>query len=267
MAKGTAGNKVRTITCVGCGETVTRRMRMPPVRRYCSRACYRTAPKPTRRTGAENTCERCGTAFYVHAYRLTKGGRRFCSIACHNENQGRNTTSHTCKTCCRELRWPPTRSASGEQTITYCSLECRDVDPERAAMLREMNKRLQLRRMTRAENAGYEIHEGIGVPYVRQPNFAGKFTLDAAIPSARLAVQFDGDYWHDRAGISTEPRVLRRGALDRSQDGYVRVCGWEVVRLWESDLRADPVGCAEKITRHLRRLPEDETSLDPTLLE
>ena len=60
------------------------------------------------------------------------------------------------------------------------------------------------------------------------------------IPSARLVVQFDGDHWHDRNGTSNEARIRRRVALDRSQDRYVRACGWEVVRLWESDLRADP---------------------------
>lgn len=266
MAKGIAGNKVRTITCAGCGETVTRRMR--PGTQYCSLGCYRSVPaRPQRRTGEGRCCERCGAAFYVHASRIAKGEGRFCSLSCHNENQGRNKTAHTCKMCGAEFRWSPSRSTSGAYTITYCSLACRDVDPERTAMLLAMNQRLQLRRMTRAEKNGYEILDGLGVAYLRQPNFAGKFTPDAAIPGARLIVQFDGDYWHDRGGTSVEPRVLRRVALDRSQDAYIRACGWDVLRLWESDLRADPAECAEQIRRHLRLLPEGELSLDPLVLE
>jgi very-short-patch-repair endonuclease len=151
---------------------------------------------------------------------------------------------HTCKMCGGEFSWSPSRSASGAYTITYCSLICRDADPQRTAMLLAMNQRLQLGRMTRAEEAGYVILDNLGVPYLRQPNFAKKFTPDAAIPSARLVVQFDGDYWHDRAGTSTELRIMQRVALDRSQDAYARACGWEVLRLWASDIKADPAGCA-----------------------
>lgn len=130
-------------------------------------------------------------------------------------------------------------------------------------MLRKMNQELQLRRTTKTERMGYALLDELEVPYTRQPNFAGKFIPDAAIPGARLIVQFDGDYWHDRSGTSTEPRVLRRVALDRSQDAYVRACGWEVVRLWESDLRDDPEGCREKVSQFLHRPLGDAPQRDP----
>lgn len=261
MAKGIAGNKVRTITCAGCGETVTRRMR--PGTRYCSLECYRSAPKPQRRTGEDRACAQCGAQFYVQACRIGKGEGLFCSLDCHNEHQGRNKTVHTCKMCGNEFRWSPSRSRSGAYRITYCSLACRDADPERRELLLRMNTRQQSGRMTRAEKTGYALLDALGVDYQRQVVFGDSFTPDAVVPAARLVLQFDGDYWHDRAGTSTEPRILRRVALDRSQDSYIRACGWEVLRLWESDLRDDPVGCAEKISQLLHRPLGAEPERDP----
>lgn len=249
MSKGLAGNKIRTIVCDGCGKTITRRMR--PGQRFCSTACSGSAPKPERRTGERRSCERCGTAFYVNRARIEVGQGRFCTIKCHNANQGRNKTVHTCKTCHGEFRWSPSRSKSGAYTITYCSPKCRDADPERREMLLRMNAEQQRVTITKTEAAGYAVLDSLGVEYERQALFAGKFTPDALIPSHRLVVQFDGDYWHDRKGTSTELRLLRRVALDLSQDAYATACGWRVVRLWESDLRRDPSGCAERIRQHL----------------
>ena len=159
--------------------TFTKRCR--PGTRYCSLTCYRSGPRPQRRTGEDRTCERCGTGFYVPASRVVKGEGRYCSLDCHNAAQGDGKTEHTCKTCGGAFRWSPSRSASGAYRITYCSLACRDADPERRAMLLEMNARQQLRRTTKAERLGYALLDGLGVEYLRQPVFGGKFTPDAAI--------------------------------------------------------------------------------------
>lgn len=249
MARGVEGYKERTITCVHCGATVTRRM--PAGRRYCSPECYRTSPKPQRRTGITRSCETCEQPFYLAKSRMAEG--RFCSTHCADVWQGRNKTEHTCKICDCTFRWSPSRTASGQYTVTYCSLACRDADPTRRAMLLDMSAQQQLRRMTSAERAGYELLDRLGLPYQRQVVFGGKFTPDALLPASRLVVQFDGDYWHDRKGTSTETRVRRRVALDRSQDAYIRACGWEVVRLWATDLASDPAGCLARVSQAAHR--------------
>lgn len=246
-----------TFTCETCGtRSYGFRNRS---KRWCSRACAAAA----RRTGETRACAQCGAAFYVTAGRAALGLGRFCSLACHNAHQGRSKTSHECKVCGQTFRWSPSRSASGNYRITYCSLTCRDADPERRAMLLAMNERLQLGRMTRVEALGYALLDSVGVDYRRQVSFGGKFTPDAVIPAARLVVQFDGDYWHDRAGTSTEPRIQRRVALDRSQDAYVRACGWEVVRFWESELRDIPAACADRLSQLLHRPLADAPERDP----
>lgn len=225
---------------------------MRPGTRYCGLACYRSSPRPQRKTGEHRACARCAESFYVPRSRAALPMTRFCSMACLNLWQGRNKTDHVCKVCDRAFRWSPSRTASGNYNITYCSLTCRDADPEVHGRLLAMNTAQQSRRMTKAEANGYALLDELGVDYQRQALFRGKFTPDTLVPSAQLVVQFDGDYWHDRKGTSIEPRILRRVALDRSQDAYIRACGWQVLRLWESDLRADRDGCVQKIRQHLR---------------
>lgn len=261
VAKGTEGYKVRTITCIQCGTVVTKRM--PAGRKYCSLACYRSAPKPQRRSGATVTCVTCGGSFYVNRRRLGDNPR-FCSNECHTVYQGRNKTDHVCKTCGAAFRWSPSRARANR--ILYCSLACRDADPDRRAMLLELNTRQQSKRTTQAERLGYALLDRMGVEHERQRVFAGKFTPDALIPQARLVVQFDGDYWHDRKGTSAEARIRRRVDLDRSQDAYIRASGWEVVRLWASDLESDPDGCAEKISQFLHRPLGVAPARDPLAL-
>jgi DNA mismatch endonuclease (patch repair protein) len=170
----------------------------------------------------------------------------FCSTDCHDSYQGRNKISYTCKICgvlfkkspyARKLPYP----------VTYCSWACRDADPAKHQQLLRMNEDQMLKRPTRAEVAGYALLDSLGLDYIRQARFAGKFTPDAAVPASRLIVQFDGDYWHDRRGTSTEARIRRRVSNDRAQDAYIVACGWRVLRLWESDLLKAPDACAAKI--------------------
>lgn len=204
-------------------------------------------------TGEHRSCERCGADFYVPKSRADKGEGQFCSLACHNLDQGKNKTVHTCKMCGGSFQWSPSRSASGNYRITYCSLPCRDADPERNEMLVRLQGLQQLKRMTKTEAAGYTLLDSLDIEYSRQVPFAMKFTPDAVIPSARLVVQFDGDYWHDRKGTSTEARIQRRVALDASQDRYIRACGWDVVRLWDSDLKNNPDACLDALNQAIRR--------------
>jgi DNA mismatch endonuclease (patch repair protein) len=217
-------------------------------KRWCSRTCASAA----RKSGETLTCEQCGSGFYVPKGRAVLNETRFCSIACLNAWQGRNKTEHACKICGGAFRWSPSRSEGGQYNITYCSLACRDADPERRALLLELQGRMLRGRTTSIERIGYRLLDEIGVTYQAQVPFMGRFIPDAILPAERLIVQFDGDYWHDRKGTSTEPRILRRVASDRAQNAYIKACGWRVLRLWGTDLEGDPEGCIEQIRQHLR---------------
>lgn len=231
---------VRTITCIGCGTTVTKRMQASA--RYCSLPCYRSSQRPARKTGEESTCEGCG----VPIYRRPSHQRRFCSKACANEWQRRSKLHTRCIVCDSPIVCSPS------QARLYCGLACRDADPTRRDMLIAMNARQQELYPNAVEVAGYALLDRLGVPYVKQYVVGGKFCVDAYLPDAGLVVQFDGDYWHGHPATFPNPdhRQRRRMALDRSQDAYMAAMGLRVARFWASQIEREP----DAVMSALRRL-------------
>jgi len=230
---------VRTITCKGCGKTVTQRM--PSRQEYCTHACYLVSDRPWRKTGRIITCENCGKPVYKPATQL-KHEHSFCGLKCANEWQGRNKTEHTCKICGKTFRWSPSRTASGKYNVTYCSLACRDADPLRREMLIAITAKQQLLHPNGVEKAGYAILDSLSVDYLPQHLIGGKFCADAFVSSTKTVIQFDGDYWHGNPVLFPNPdkRQVHRMALDRSQDAYMTTCGYTVIRLWASDIKRQP---------------------------
>lgn len=196
--------------------------------------------------GESRPCAVCGKNVYIPHGRL---GRLhyFCSPEHHNEWQGRNKETHTCKTCGMSFR----RSASlnKDGTITYCSLQCRDADPERTIMLIEMTAKQQRIAMSKPEQALYELLDELHVPHERQHVISGKFCVDAFVPNAKTVIQMDGDYWHGNPSLFPTPdaRQRKRIALDTSQDAYLRTCGYRIIRIWASDLRNTPLSIKQRI--------------------
>jgi DNA mismatch endonuclease (patch repair protein) len=92
---------------------------------------------------------------------------------------------------------------------------------------------------------------------------------DVVFSAAKVAVFVDGDWWHGNAwqlrGLPTFEAQFthRRGAWwrdkieanirrDREADEALRTLGYEVVRLWESDVLADTNACADRVAAIVR---------------
>lgn len=89
---------------------------------------------------------------------------------------------------------------------------------------------------------------------------------DIVVSSSRLAVFCDGDFWHGRA-LRKRLAKLKRGhnarywvskirtnvARDRRNERRLRRLGWRCLRLWESDVIADPQKAAKKVLQAARR--------------
>jgi len=90
---------------------------------------------------------------------------------------------------------------------------------------------------------------------------------DLTIKKYRLAVFIDGDMWHGhehvRRGLPdmeslfpsrTEfwcEKIRRNMARDREVNEGLRTAGWTVVRIWASDVEANPEAAAESVMRAL----------------
>ena len=232
--KGRLGYKVRTIKCDNCGQLRTDRFQSKQI--FCSTMCARHVNSQRRKTGQSFLCAVCGVYVYIPKSRLGLINY-FCSQAHANEWQGRNKTTHTCKVCGRSFRLSPSVSASGR--VKYCSIRCRDVDPEHTAHLVSINADQQSGKTNRLEVAGYKMLDELGFNYKRQYLVGGRFCVDAFIVSVGVVVQFDGDYWHGHPTKFPEPNARQhlRIKLDKSQDAYMLACGYDVFRVWESDMK------------------------------
>jgi DNA mismatch endonuclease Vsr len=89
-------------------------------------------------------------------------------------------------------------------------------------------------------------------------------TPDLAFLQSRVAVFVDGDFWHGRLLTERGPEALRSSlqtpksewwvskltanvARDRRADAALFASGWTVIRLWERDVKGDPIGCADRV--------------------
>lgn len=92
---------------------------------------------------------------------------------------------------------------------------------------------------------------------------------DICIKKYRICVFVDGDYWHGhnwalRGQSSLEEELkayspywqakIRRN-VERDLEYTIRLRdeGWTVLRFWESDIRSDVDGCADKVLEVIRK--------------
>ncbi len=85
---------------------------------------------------------------------------------------------------------------------------------------------------------------------------------DVVFSRARVTVFCDGDFWHGRDWGVLKKKLLRRAnagywtakiATNMDRDSRhtheLQKLGWEVIRVWETDINSDPACVAEKIQR------------------
>ena len=85
---------------------------------------------------------------------------------------------------------------------------------------------------------------------------------DFTFPRFRTAVFVDGCYWHGcaKCGLASKsnmeywaPKIEGNRRRDRANTRQLRQDGWNVVRIWEHDLKAEPVKCLKKILSAIER--------------
>jgi len=117
---------------------------------------------------------------------------------------------------------------------------------------------LALRRALHARGVRYRVHprDVVGHP-------------DLANRSRKVAVFVDGDFWHanpaewQRRGFDSMEaqfpitkraewmaKLRRNVERDAEVNDALASDGWQVIRVWESEIRADPEGVADLIAKH-----------------
>lgn len=83
---------------------------------------------------------------------------------------------------------------------------------------------------------------------------------DIAIPSRKIAIFIDGDFWHGRNFSKNKLRLPKKYWLnkieanisrDKRNRARLRKEGWEIMRVWETDLAKNPTKYVDKMTAFL----------------
>ncbi len=230
--------KIRTIICINCNKTITKRM--PEGRHYCSLLCYRKSKRPQRRTGEIRKCEYCGKDTYKQKIHLKNSKNHFCSIKCANKFQGRNKLLFICKICGKEFKWSKSRITQANPT--YCSINCRNKDKEHMMMcgINSTIKQQNKKGLNKLELKGREILNKLNIRFKEQVLMFNKFLVDILIINKKLIIQLDGEYWHNKP---------KRKQLDTSQDAYFKKCGYEVIRITDKQIKNNIEGVYANIKR------------------
>jgi very-short-patch-repair endonuclease len=210
------------MACEYCGATVELHPYRSKEFHYCSMSC-RAKANPRPRDRVDKTCPRCGKVFEVK--RGQADTAVYCSISC--ASIGRITGSKApwwkggvkptiCKTCGKEFVEKYRNKAK------YCSQSC-----------------YRRGRPTSIEQAIQNALSVKGVYFVPEYRI-GKYGIDIFIPSANLAVECDGDYWHK----NTKER-------DEKKDAELTRQGIRVLRFSETEINKNLAHCVNTILSYL----------------
>ncbi len=212
------------LICEHCHQQFNR----PPSRakrgeRFCSRTCYEAAREPEMVTKVCPVCSQSFTVKASHADRYT-----VCSAACRTTN----TNYAACKGCGKVF------CAKTNLSRRHCSEECRNPAytrecPKCGTLFRTEPKNplrfcsgecyRQYRGETSLEKTVRGALEGLDISYIREARM-GSYWVDFILPDLRVALEADGDYWHNNR------------ARDKRKDQYLHSQGWAVCRIPESDV-------------------------------
>lgn len=184
-----SGGRMITKTCPVCGRDFTVPLSNDERYQTCSWACKNVDT-------VYLNCKRCGKPFSPRH----NNSKHYCSDACR-----RPPMMITCQNCGKDFRNRGLRTDR-----RFCSLPC----------VRQFMGETQLEARIRV------ALELLGVGFTQEYPF-GRWSIDFAIPKHKVAIEADGDYWHEV-----------RSARDAKRDARMKAAGWTVVRFAESDVKA-----------------------------
>jgi DNA mismatch endonuclease (patch repair protein) len=85
---------------------------------------------------------------------------------------------------------------------------------------------------------------------------------DLIFSGAMVVVFVDGDFWHGwnfgqwehkLSSSYWKEKIRRNMRRDLENKGALETLGWSVLRIWEHEIEADPISCADRIEKAIRK--------------
>lgn len=205
-------------TCAQCGKSVYKpESRLDREQFFCSEQCRRD----NIRNGHYVECEVCGKEVYRSEYHLNAYEHSYCSTECMYVGQ-RQGEYIECETCDESFWVSPS-----QKERRYCSQAC----------FRRANGETTL------EKAVREALEVTHIKFVSQES-RGRFCLDFWLPIFNVAIEADGDYWHQdkERDIDRDARLLEEYAIptirikEYEMTNQNTICNILAQRLWRMEI-------------------------------
>jgi very-short-patch-repair endonuclease len=113
---------------------------------------------------------------------------------------------------------------------SFCSKECA-----------YQGRKMPFPKETDIERILREEMDRQGIEY-KQEYSIGRYRIDFAFPSTKLAVEADGIYWHSLENVKEK---------DRRKDLDLKRRGWTVLHFTGDQIRESPQDCIDQIATHL----------------
>lgn len=188
-----------THNCATCGDRLVGQGRV----KYCSDDC---------RFSNVVRCPTCGNDFATELKRIARARREgrdlVCSLKCRPKRPSVERIAVNCKHCDREMHVMPGALAQGRGK--HCSKKC-------AALARPICGKP-------SKIADAAIDEFLrGAPLLCElEKRLGRWSVDLALPLHNIAVELDGEYWHNL------PAMVEK---DHRKDEWLNANGWNVIRI------------------------------------
>lgn len=240
------------VSCNNCGKEFSIYPYLRKNVNYCSRNCYWEATRKKH----EQTCIICGKKFKIKEYLIKQGFGKFCSRECQFIAYKEKRIKTVCKNCGKKFSVP----LSIGKKKKFCSKQCKD-DYERDYVVRicqNCRKKFLLPRWELNKGKGtfcsrqcyYRFNGESSIEALmrnalekanidfRQEVQIGKFCVDFLIPSKKMVIECDGNYWHD----SQQAKVR-----DKRKDKFIEAKGYQVYRFGEREIKLSAGECINEI--------------------
>lgn len=250
--KSDSQKRIVLLSCPNCEKEFSIKPYLKRNTNYCSRKCYRDATRKKQK----RTCIICSKKFKIKRYLIKQGFGKFCSKKCQFTAYKRKRIEMVCNECGGKFSVPPSIGKKKK----FCSKQCKD-DYERDYVTKicqqcknefliprwEVKKgkgtfcsRECFRKFngeTSIENLMRQALETAGISF-KQEVKVGIYHLDFLLPSIKVVIECDGDYWH------SIPGAKRR---DRRKDKLLTSKGYQIYRFSESEIKSSAESCIHKI--------------------
>lgn len=189
-------------------------------------------------TRIRRICENCGAEFHIKESALKYGRGKCCSRQCVDENKKKTYAGQNNPSFGR-------KQSEAEKKKRHQAVQSAVLKKYGKTSVELMQIALGSKAETSIERKLYECLDELNVTYEKKYKIwitkVHYKEYDAYVPSKKLLIEVDGDYWHGNPAIYTELNEQQTKMVhnDIFKEELAKQNGMELVRFWQSEVETE----------------------------